>query len=144
MSNRYDQSPESRDTEFPDIFNSLQKLINSALEGWKEGVEEVEQEEALVAFNSSISHGVLDFDFLSLDISKLHIQAQREPCKVLGSRVVINAEEHCMEVKTYLERNGKNFQKTLRAQVFKVTNIPADIVEEMQSNGKVELSFKHN
>lgn len=144
MSKRYGQNPRDKDDSFPDIFNSLKRLINAVPEGFKEGMQEVEQQEALAVFNSSVSHGVLDFDFLGLDISKLHITIQREPCKVLGSRVVINSEEHCMEVKTYLERNGKNFQRTLRVQVFEVTNIPADIVEEMQSNGKVELSFKHN
>jgi hypothetical protein len=144
MSKKSDQNPERKDTSFSDIFNSLKKLGDSVSGAWKEGMQEAEQEEALSAFSSSVSHGILDFDFLSLDVYKLHIQIQKESYKVFGSRVVISDEDHFMEVTTYLERNERKFQRTLRVKVFEITNVPADVAEEMQSTGKVELSFKNN
>jgi hypothetical protein len=46
-----------------------------------------------------------------------------------------------MEIRTYTERSDKTFVNTIDAKVKRVTNIPSEILEELQKEGRVELNL---
>ncbi|XHR83950.1 MAG: hypothetical protein ACFKPT_06350 [Gloeotrichia echinulata GP01] len=62
--------------------------------------------------------------------------------KVLGSHLILDHQDDLMEIRTYTERGDKTFVITVDAEVKLVTNIPADIVEELKQKGRVELNLK--
>ena len=47
-----------------------------------------------------------------------------------------------MEIRTYTERGDKTFVITVDAEVKQVTNLPSDISEELEKEGRVELNLK--
>jgi len=59
---------------------------------------------------------------------------------VLGSHVII--DENSIEIQTFVTRQDKTFSVSAKSSVKRATNIPSDILEELKSKGKVELSVK--
>ncbi|HIK09927.1 MAG TPA: hypothetical protein IGS52_06625 [Oscillatoriaceae cyanobacterium M33_DOE_052] len=117
------------------IFGTLKNAGEKISQAWEEEVIEVDT-------FISIQRGTLDFDYLDADIKKIHRRIEQTGASVLGSRLVLDERQKMMEIKTYSRKGEKNFVNTVTAEVKKVTNIPADIVAEMKSKGRVELSFK--
>ncbi|NES74195.1 MAG: hypothetical protein F6K24_57910, partial [Okeania sp. SIO2D1] len=91
---------------------------------------------------NSIEKETLNFDLLEKDIEKIHARIEQDGYSVLGSRLVLDNKKDLMEIKTYSQKGEKSFVNTASAKVKKVKNIPADILNEMKSKGRVEISLK--
>ncbi|MBW4497987.1 MAG: hypothetical protein KME26_33985 [Oscillatoria princeps RMCB-10] len=117
------------------IFDTLKTAGEKISQAWEEEVIEVDT-------FSSIQRGTLDFDLLEADIKKIHRRIEQKGASVLGSRLVLDERKKMMEIKTYSQKGEKNFVNTVTAEVKRVTNIPADIMAEMKSKGRIELSLR--
>jgi len=51
-------------------------------------------------------------------------------------------DENSIEIQTFVTRQDKTFSVSAKSSVKRATNIPSDILEELKSKGKVELSVK--
>ncbi len=123
----------------PDKIDKLLKTLKNAEEKISQAVQEnVLDTDTL----NSIEEEVLNFDLLEQDIEKIHTIIQQDGYSVLGSRLVLDNEKDLMEIKTYSQKGEKSFVNTVSAKVKKVSNIPADILDEIESKGRVEISVK--
>jgi hypothetical protein len=121
--------------KFGKLFNTIKNAGEKISQAWEEqGVQ--------VDTFSSIHRGTLDFDLLEADIKNLHRSIQQKGDSVLGSRLVLDQTKKMMEIKTYSQKGDHNFVNTVTAEVNRVINIPADILDEMKTKGRVELSLK--
>ena len=120
----------------------LDKLLNTVKNEW-EKISQAVQENVLDTdtFNS-IEKEALNFDLLEEDIEKIQTRIQQDGYSVLGSRLILDNEKDLMEIKTYSQKGEKSFVNTVSAKVKKVSNIPADILDEIESKGRVEISVK--
>jgi len=121
--------------KFGKLFNTIKNAGEKISQAWEEqGVQ--------VDTFSSIHWGSLDFDLLEADIKNIHRSIQQKGDSVLGSRLVLDQTKKMMEIKTYSQKGDHNFVNTVTAEVNRVINIPADILDEMKTKGRVELSLK--
>ncbi|KOR33967.1 hypothetical protein AM228_26785 [Planktothricoides sp. SR001] len=121
--------------KFGKLFNTIKNAGEKISQAWEEqGVQ--------VDTFSSIHRGTLDFDLLEADIKNIHRSIQQKGDSVLGSRLVLDQTKKMMEIKTYSQKGDHNFVNTVTAEVNRVINIPADILDEMKTKGRVELSLK--
>lgn len=121
--------------KFGKLFNTIKNAGEKISQAWEEqGVQ--------VDTFSSIHRGTLDFDLLEADIKNIHRSIEQKGDSVLGSRLVLDQTKKMMEIKTYSQKGDHNFVNTVTAEVNRVINIPADILDEMKTKGRVELSLK--
>jgi secreted Zn-dependent insulinase-like peptidase len=119
------------------VTTSLKYAGKKISEAWKENAGEAETNKF-----SSIQRGNLDFDLLEVDIKKIQIKIELDGYSVLGSHLIIDDRQKLIEIKTYSQKGEKSFVDTVTAKVKGVTNIPSDILDELKSKGRVELSLK--
>ncbi|MDJ0600737.1 MAG: hypothetical protein QNJ37_18060 [Crocosphaera sp.] len=89
-----------------------------------------------------VQDGVLDFDLIEDDVRQIHRNLKARGDIVLGSHLILYHTSKLMEIVTYTERGDQTFSITVDAQLKKVINIPQNIRDELQQNGRVELSLK--
>ena len=118
------------------------KLFNTIKNAGEKISQAGEEQGVQVDTFSSIHRGTLDFGLLEADIKNLHRRIQQKGDSVLGSRLVLDQTKKMMEIKTYSKKGDHNFVNTVTAEVNRVINIPADILDEMKTKGRVELSLK--
>ncbi|MFK0729949.1 MAG: hypothetical protein ACIWVG_01945 [Gloeotrichia echinulata HAB0833] len=130
---------ESLQNKFGKLFNTItsipKQLADAVEEGLKEGLQEASN---LVC----IQEGLLNFDLIEEDVKRIQGDLRARGDKVLGSHLILDHQDDLMEIRTYTERGDKTFVITVDAEVKLVTNIPADIVEELKQKGRVELNLK--
>ncbi|MEM1173038.1 MAG: hypothetical protein AAGJ08_29230 [Cyanobacteria bacterium P01_H01_bin.35] len=90
----------------------------------------------------SIEGETLNWDLLEEDIKHIQTRIEQDGYSVLGSHLILHQQKDLMEIKTYSQKGEKSFVNTVSAKVKQVTNIPADILEEIESKGRVEVSIK--
>ncbi|WYL96275.1 MAG: hypothetical protein HEQ35_22760 [Gloeotrichia echinulata IR180] len=117
------------------ITNIPKQLADAVEEGLKEGLQEASN---LVC----VQEGLLNFDLIEEDVKRIQGDLRARGDKVLGSHLILDDERNFMEIRTYTDRGNKNFVITVDAEVKRVTNIPPDILEELQQKGRVELNLK--
>ncbi|MDJ0555746.1 MAG: hypothetical protein QNJ68_15140 [Microcoleaceae cyanobacterium MO_207.B10] len=129
-------------TKEENVADKFDKLLNTVKNEW-EKISQAVQENVLDTdtFNS-IEEETLNFDLLEEDIEKIQTRIQQDGYSVLGSRLILDNEKDLMEIKTYSQKGEKSFVNTVTAKVKQVTNIPADILDEIESKGRVEISVK--
>lgn len=121
--------------KFGELFNTVKNAGEKIAQAFQENIV------SLDTFNS-IERETLNFDLLEEDIKKIHIRIENEGYSVLGSRLMLDQKKELMEIKTYSQKGEGNFVNTVSAKVKRVTNIPAEIVAEMKSKDRIELSLK--
>jgi hypothetical protein len=121
--------------KFGELFNTVKNAGEKIAQAFQENIV------SLDTFNS-IERETLNFDLLEEDIKKIHRRIENEGYSVLGSRLMLDQKKELMEIKTYSQKGEGNFVNTVSAKVKRVTNIPAEIVAEMKSKGRIELSLK--
>jgi hypothetical protein len=130
---------ESLQNKFDKLFNTItnipKQLADAVEEGLKEGLQEASN---LVC----VQEGLLNFDLIEEDVKRIQGDLRARGDKVLGSHLILDDERNFMEIRTYTDRGNKNFVITVDAEVKRVTNIPPDILEELQQKGRVELNLK--
>ncbi len=129
-------------TKEENVADKFDKFLNTVKNEW-EKISQAVQENVLDTdtFNS-IEEETLNFDLLEEDIEKIQTRIQQDGYSVLGSSLILDNEKDLMEIKTYSQKGEKSFVNTVSAKVKQVTNIPADILEEIESKGRVEVSIK--
>ncbi|MGD1713046.1 hypothetical protein [Dapis sp. BLCC M172] len=129
-------------TEEDNLAEKFYKLLNT-LKNAEEKISQAVQENVLDTdtFNS-IEEEVLNFDLLEKDIEKIQTRIEQDEYSVLGSSLILDNEKDLIEIKTYSQKGEKSFVNTVSAKVKQVTNIPADILEEIKIKGRVEISLK--
>jgi hypothetical protein len=119
-----------------DKITSLPKRLADAVEeGLKEGLG---QPSNLVC----VQEGVLDFERIDEDARRIQEDMKARGDRVLGSHLILDDKQDFMEIRTYIERNDEIFVIPVKAEVKRVTNIPSDVLTELQQQGRVELSLK--
>ncbi|MGD1704740.1 hypothetical protein [Dapis sp. BLCC M229] len=95
----------------------------------------------LDTFNS-IEKEILNFDLLEKDIEKIHTKIERDGYSVLGSRLILDDKKDLIEIKTYSQKGENSFVNTVSAKVKQVSNIPPEILNEMKTKGRAEISVE--
>ncbi|OZH55295.1 hypothetical protein AFK68_05545 [Hydrocoleum sp. CS-953] len=121
--------------KFGKLFNTMKNASEKISQALQENDVDID------TFNS-IEKETLNFDLLEKDIEKIHTRIEQDGYSVLGSRLVLDNEKDLIEIKTYSQKGEKSFVNTVSAKVKQVTNIPADILEEIKIKGRVEVSIK--
>jgi hypothetical protein len=88
-----------------------------------------------------VKNGLLDFELIEEDVKQIHETMKSKGDKVLRSHLILDNERDLMEIRTYTETSDKTFVNTIDAEVKRVINIPSEILEELQKEGRVELNL---
>jgi hypothetical protein len=126
---------ESLQNKFSKLFNNIASLPKQLADAVEEGSKETF---SLVC----VKNGLLDFELIEEDVKQIHETMKSRGDKILRTHLILDNERDLMEIKTYTERGDKTFVNTIDAKVKRVTNIGSDILEELQKEGRVELSLK--
>ncbi|MBD2184764.1 hypothetical protein H6S82_09370 [Planktothrix sp. FACHB-1355] len=126
---------ESLGHKFWKIFDTVKNAGEKISQALQENVADID------TFNS-IQRETLNFDLLEEDIKGIHRRIEQDGYSVLGSRLILDDKQELIEIKTYSQKGEKSFVNTVSAKVKRVINIPANILDEMKSKGRVELSLK--
>jgi hypothetical protein len=125
----------SLEDKFSKLFNNIASISKQLSDAVEEGLKETF---SLVC----VKNGLLDFELIEEDVKQIHEAMKSRGDKVLRSHLILDNERDLMEIRTYTERSDKTFVNTIDAKVKRVTNIPSEILEELQKEGRVELSLK--
>lgn len=126
---------ESLQEKFSKLFNNIASIPKQLADAVEEGSTETF---SLVC----VQNGLLDFELIEEDVKQIHRDMKSRDDKVLGSHLILDDERDLMEIRTYTEKDDKTFINSIDAKVKRVINIPSDILEELQKEGRVELSLK--
>ena len=126
----------------PNLANKLAKLYGTIQKIPKRLADAIKEQEFENVQLNCIQQGVLYFDLIEEDINKIYTKLTTENYKILGSHLVLDGSKDFMEIKIYLDRDGKAFVRTLRASVKIIANVPGIVKEELEKNGIVELNLK--
>ena len=109
----------------------------------REKVSQVLQENVVdIDTLDSIKRETLNWDLLEEDIKNIHTRIQLDGYFVLGSRLILDNKKDLIEIKTYSQKGEKSFANTVSAKVKRVKNIPTDILDEIKTKGRAEISVK--
>lgn len=125
----------SLEDKFSKLFNNIASISKQLSDAVEEGLKETF---SLVC----VKNGLLDFELIEEDVKQIHEAMKSRGDKILRSHLILDNELDLMEIRTYTERGDKTFVNTIDAKVKRVTNIPSEILEELQKEGRVELSLK--
>ncbi|NEQ72269.1 MAG: hypothetical protein F6K23_03760 [Okeania sp. SIO2C9] len=128
--------------EEENIPDKVDKLFNTMKNAGEKISQALQENDVDIDTFNSIEKETLNFDLLEKDIEKIHTRIEQDGYSVLGSHLILDNEKDLMEVKTYSQKGEKSFVNTVSATVKKVRNIPADILNEMKTKGRVEISLK--
>ncbi|MCT7948181.1 hypothetical protein NG798_00045 [Ancylothrix sp. C2] len=121
--------------KFNRLVNTLKKIRSKILEAFQDNDSDIS------SFNS-IKGEILDFDLLEDDIKNIYKKNGEDGNSVLGSRLVIDKNKDLIEIEIYSQKGEKSFVNTVTAKIKRVINIPPDILAELKTEGRVELSLK--
>jgi hypothetical protein len=126
---------ESLQEKFSKLFNNITSIPKQLADAVEEGSKDTF---SLVC----VQNGLLDFELIEKDVTQIHRDMKSRGDKVLGSHLILDNERDLMEIRTYTEKDDKTFVNTIDAEVKRVTNIPSNILEELQKEGRVEIRLK--
>jgi hypothetical protein len=126
---------ESVQNKFGKLFKTITSIPKQLADAVEEGLKEPSN---LI----SVQEGLLNFERIEEDVKRIQGDLKARGDKVLGSHLILDDERNFMEIKTYTERGDKTFVITVDAEVIRVTNIPSDVLEKLQKEGRVELNLK--
>ena len=125
---------ESLKYKFSKLFNNIASIPKQLSNAIQKGLKETF---SLVC----VKNGLLDFELIEEDVKQIHEAMKSRGDKILRSHLILDNELDLMEIRTYTERGDKTFVNTIDAKVKRVTNIPSEILEELQKEGRVELNL---
>ncbi len=129
-------------TEEENLADKVSKLFKT-VKNAKEKISQALQENFVYIDKfKSIEGETLNWDLLEEDIKHIQRRIEQDGYSVLGSHLILDQEKDLMEIKTYSQKGEKSFVNTVSAKVKQVTNIPGDILEEIETKGRVEVSIK--
>ena len=90
---------------------------------------------------SSLENQTLDFDLLEDHLKEIHRIVKKDGSDILGTRLILDERQNLIEIKIYSRKGEKNALFTNHVKINSMKNIPPDIMEEIQSKGRVELTI---
>ncbi|MBP0030251.1 hypothetical protein [Roseofilum sp. Guam] len=130
--------PESIEDKFNRLFETVTKIPQQLADAVEEGLKEEPNSNYLPC----VREGLLDFDRIEDDVQQIHRHLTVRGDKVLGSHLILDDRQNLMEIRTYSERKGKTFVTKVDAQVKRITNVPPDVLQALQEQGRIELNLK--
>ena len=121
--------------KFGEIFNTVKNAREKISQALQENVVDIDT-------LNSIHRETLNFALLEEDIENIHTRIEQEGYSVLGSRLILDDKKELIEIKTYSKKGEKSFLNTTSATVKRVINIPTEILDEMKTKGRAEISVK--
>ena len=121
--------------KFGEIFNTVKNAREKISQALQENVVDIDT-------LNSIHRETLNFALLEEDIENIHTRIEQEGYSVLGSRLILDDKKELIEIKTYSKKGEKSFLNTISATVKGVTNILTEILDEMKTKGRAEISVK--
>ena len=121
--------------KFGEIFNTVKNAREKISQALQENVVDIDT-------LNSIHRETLNFALLEEDIENIHTRIEQEGYSVLGSRLILDDKKELIEIKTYSKKGEKSFLNTISAKVKRVKNIPTDILDEIKTKGRAEISVK--
>lgn len=121
--------------KFGEIFNTLKNAREKISQALQENVVDIDT-------LNSIHRETLNFALLEEDIENIHTRIEQEGYSVLGSRLILDDQKELIEIKTYSKKGENSFLNTISATVKGVTNILTEILDEMKTKGRAEISVK--
>ena len=121
--------------KFGEIFNTVKNAREKISQALQENVVDIDT-------LNSIHRETLNFALLEEDIENIHTRIEQEGYSVLGSRLILDDQKELIEIKTYSKKGEKSFLNTISATVKGVTNILTEILDEMKTKGRAEISVK--
>ena len=121
--------------KFGEIFNTVKNAREKISQALQENVVDIDT-------LNSIHRETLNFALLEEDIENIHTRIEQEGYSVLGSRLILDDKKELIEIKTYSKKGEKSFANTVSAKVKRVKNIPTDILDEIKTKGRAEISVK--
>ncbi|MGB3511054.1 MAG: hypothetical protein WBA93_17840 [Microcoleaceae cyanobacterium] len=128
--------------EQEDLGDKFGKLFNTMKNAGEKISQALQENDIYTHTLNSIHRETLNFDLLEEDIKNIHTRIERDGYFVLGSRLILDDKKDLIEIKTYSQKGEKSFVNTVSSTVKGVTNIPADILNEMKTKGRAEISLK--
>ena len=125
---------ESLQDKFGKLFNNITSIPKKLADAVEEGLQETSK---LVC----VQEGLLNFERIEEDVRRIQRDMKARGDIVLGSHLILDDERNFMEIRTYTKRDDKTFVITVDAEVKLVTNLPSDILEKLQKEGRVELNL---
>lgn len=94
-----------------------------------------------------INEGVLDFDLIEKDVTKIQDKIKQDNLVILGTQFTINKLEKFIDIKTYTQKGDKFFEYNPERGKFKnLINLPSDVETQLEKEGSVtiqpSLSYK--
>jgi hypothetical protein len=126
---------ESLQDKFGKLFDTITSIPKKLADAVEDGLREPSN---LVC----VKDGLLDFERIEDDVREIHRNLKARGDKVLGSHLILDDQRNLMEIRTYAERGNKTFLIPVDAEVRRVINIPADVLDELKKTGRIELSLK--
>lgn len=121
--------------KFGEFFNTVKNAGEKISQALQENVVDIDT-------LNSIQRETLNFALLEEDIENIHTRIEQEGYSVLGSRLILDDQKELIEIKTYSKKGEKSFLNTTSATVKRVINIPTEILDEMKTKGRAEISVK--
>ncbi len=124
--------------KFSKLFNTITSIPKQFIDAVEEGLREGSQEASNLV---CVREKSLNFELIEEDLKRINQDMEVRGDTVLGSHLILDDKQDFMEIRTYIERGGQIFVIPVNAEVNAVTNIPSDVLNELQQKGRVELSL---
>ncbi len=131
-----------REIEQENLADKFGKLFNTIKNSGEKISQALQENDVDTHTFNSIERETLNFNLLENDVKNIHKKLEIDNYSVLGSSLILDNEKNLMEIKTYSQKGEKSFVNTVSAKVKKVINIPDEILDEIESKGRVEISLK--
>lgn len=127
-------SEESLNEKSKRLFKTTQDTIEKIRNAW---------EEKVLNFNNweCINEGILDFNSIEKDITKIQDEMKQDNVVILGTQVTINRANKFIEIKTYTQEGDKFFGYPSKGEFKSLDNLPTDIEAELKNKESVTIQI---
>lgn len=139
MKKRRKQQSDLKDT-WANLVDKVSNIPQRLEDAFEEGMQE-EIAETLDGDFRSIRNGVLNFDLIEKDIQQFHQNLEIRGSRVLGSHLILDDQRNVIEIQTYTKKEGKTYRTINSAKVHEITNIPDEVLNELDKKQIVELRY---
>lgn len=119
------------------LINSKKKISDT----WQEAKQQITEVDNKVSL-SCLQNGKVDFHLIEEDVKRIHQKLISDGLDVLGNYLLIEDKEDSLEIKTYIQKGEKTLLDTIKFKAESISNLPPDIYEKLQEDGKVELHLR--
>ena len=123
----------------PDKLKEISKTVEKSSRKIKDAVEKLFDKTSNLL---CVQDGLLNFEHIEKDVKRIQTDMNATGDEVLGSYLILDNEHNFMEIRTYTQKDDKNFVNTVKAEVKEITNIPSEVKNELEEKGRIELNLE--